>query len=168
MMALIGIALAILIVHGRLSTRQVFSRSEDPQANPLSICLQFRAGRTKARSAISVPSTSQADRVFHPGSILSRESRQCSRAALPTERLRVSNSIIVSGDAAQCAVPVGSPSTRQLRDEFARREAKVVATIRPTMFTSELAQLIFFLDADGDEHFFYRGWFLCAFDAWVE
>lgn len=80
----------------------------------------------------------------------------------------------------------------ELRDEFARREAKVVATIREDKreyqvqrrdadghridCTEELPRSLsivvytedpgFFFEADGQENFFYRGWFLCALDAW--
>ena len=81
----------------------------------------------------------------------------------------------------------------ELRDEFVRREAKVVATIREDRREYHVKRLEagewidcteqlpislrivvytddpgFFLDADEHEHFFYRGWFLCALDAWEQ
>jgi hypothetical protein len=65
----------------------------------------------------------------------------------------------------------------ELFDEFNAREAKVVATIREdrrqglprslriVVFTEDPG---FFLDADEDEGFFYRGWFFCAIDHWED
>jgi hypothetical protein len=83
----------------------------------------------------------------------------------------------------------------ELRDEHAERQAKVVATIREDRREYQIGRRVaaggewaecterlprslrivvytedpgFFLEADDQENFSYRGWFFCALDAFIE